>query len=191
MAADLLLFGSDIRDRYLSARWKTFFDRSFFRGHAPSLAGKQVAWVVAGPMRQLPNLRQIMEAYTELQGANLLGIVSDEYIDSAQIDALLDDLAARGTAWAASGYRQPVTFLGEGGHKLFRDRIWGDLRFVFQADHRRYREIGFYDFPQRRIGVRLLNLFAPLIRLSFVRRRFVPRMKEGMLMPFRRVLDAV
>jgi multimeric flavodoxin WrbA len=109
MTADILFFAGDIRDRYLSARWKTFFDRSFFRGHAPSLTGKQLAWIVAGPLRQLPNLCQFMEAYTEMHGANLLGIVSDEYADSAQIDALLDDLAVRGVAWTASGYRRPLT----------------------------------------------------------------------------------
>ena len=155
----------------------------------PRLTGKQLGWLVAGPLRQLPNLRQIMEAYAEMHGANLAGIVSDEYADSAQLDALLDDLAARSAAWAAGGYRRPATFLGEGGHKIFRDRIWGDLRFVFQADHRRYRRIGFYDFPQRKLGVRLLNLVAPLIRLPFVRRQFVPRIKDAMVMPFRHVLD--
>jgi multimeric flavodoxin WrbA len=190
IAADILFFAGDIRDRYLSARWKTFFDRSFFLGHAPSLTGKQLAWVAAGPLRQLPNLRQFMEAYTEQQGANLLGVVSDEYADSAQVDALLDDLAVRGVAWATTGYQRPPSFLGEGGHKLFRDRIWGDLRFVFQADHRRYRATGFYDFPQRRIGVRLLNLIAPLVRLSFIRKRFLPRIKDSMLMPFKPVVDA-
>lgn len=190
LAADMLFFAGDIRDRYLSARWKTFFDRSFFRGHAPSLTGKQLAWVVAGPLRQLPTLRQFIEVYTEMQGANLLGVISDEYADSAQVDALLDDLAVRGVAWATIGYQRPPSFLGVGGHKLFRDRIWGDLRFVFQADHRRYRAAGSYDFPQRRIGLRLLNLFAPLVRLPFIRRRLVPRIKDSMVLPFRRVLEA-
>ena len=190
LTADLLFFAGDIRDRYLSARWKVFFDRSFFRGHVPSLVGKQLAWVVAGPLRQLPNLRQIMEAYTELHSANLLGIVTDEYADSAQIDALLDDLAARGVDWAASGYLRPVSFLEVGGHKLFRDRIWSDLRLVFQADHRYYRANDLYDFPQRKLGVRLLNLFVPLIRLPFIRRRFVPRIKEAMVTPYRRVVDS-
>jgi multimeric flavodoxin WrbA len=189
ITADILFIAGDIRDRYLSARWKTFFDRSFFRGHAPSLTGKQVAWVVAGPLGQLPNLRQIMEAYVQIHGGNLLGIVSDEYRDSARIDALLDDLTVRGVAWAADGYRQPPSFLGEAAHKLFRDRIWSDLRFVFQADHRRYRETGFYDFPQRRIGLRLLNLAAPLLFLPFIRKQFVPRIKDNLVLPFRRVVE--
>ncbi len=32
--------------------------------------------------------------------------------------------------------------------KIFRDDIWGRLRFVFQADHKYYEENGIYDFPQ-------------------------------------------
>jgi multimeric flavodoxin WrbA len=190
MTADILFFAGDIRDRYLSARWKTFFDRSFFRGHAPSLTGKQLAWVVAGPLQQLPNLRQFMEAYTEMHDANLLGIVSDEYADSAQIDALLDDLAVRGGAWTASGFRRPVSFLGVGGRKLFRDRIWSDLRFVFQADHRRYVATGSYDFPQSQIGLRVSNLFVPLVRLPSIRKQFLPRIAEASVQPFQRVVEA-
>jgi multimeric flavodoxin WrbA len=190
MTADLLFFAGDIRDRYLSARWKTFFDRSFFRGHAPSLTEKQLAWIVTGPLRQLPNLGQFMQAYTEMHQANLLGIVSDEYADSSQIDALLDDLALRGVAWTASGYQRPNSFLGVGGHKLFRDRIWSDLRFIFQADHRRYQATGTYDFPQGQIALRVTNLFAPVIRLPFIRKQFVPRITEVSVQPFRRLVEA-
>ena len=47
------------------------------------------------------------------------------------------------------GFLAPATFLGVGGMKIFRDDIWGRLRFVFQADHRFYEKHGFYDFPQK------------------------------------------
>jgi multimeric flavodoxin WrbA len=189
MNADILFFAGDIRDRYLSARWKTFFDRSFFRGHAPSLTGKQLAWVAAGPLQQLPNLRQFMEAYTEMHGANLLGIVSDEYADSAQIDTLLDDLAIRGVAWTASGYQRPVSFLGVGGHKLFRDRIWSDLRFVFQADHRHFRATGAYDFPQNQTILRVVNMLVPVVRLPSIRKQFVPRITASSVQPFKQLVE--
>jgi hypothetical protein len=46
------------------------------------------------------------------------------------------------------------------------------------------------DFPQRKLGVRLLNLIAPLIRLPFIRRQFVPRIKDSMVLPFQRVMNA-
>lgn len=37
MAADILVYAGTIRDRYLSSRWKMFFDRSFFNTHTPVL----------------------------------------------------------------------------------------------------------------------------------------------------------
>ena len=30
---------------------------------------------------------------------------------------------------------------------MFRDEVWGRLRTVFQADHRAYKELGWYDCP--------------------------------------------
>jgi len=39
--------------------------------------------------------------------------------------------------------------LGIGGIKIFRDAIYGRLRFPFQADHKFYKENGLYNFPQK------------------------------------------
>ncbi|PKN83594.1 MAG: hypothetical protein CVU51_12140, partial [Deltaproteobacteria bacterium HGW-Deltaproteobacteria-1] len=58
-----------------------------------TLIGKQIAFLISGPLGQLPNLRQILEAYAEFQEANLAGIVTDESQDSTQIDKLLTELA--------------------------------------------------------------------------------------------------
>jgi len=77
-------------------------------------------------------------------------------------------------AWAAGDYRQPRSFLKEAGHRLLRDRVWGDLRFVFQADHRHCRASGSYDFPHCQIGVRRLNLIATVLPLPFIRKGFAP-----------------
>lgn len=191
MKADILFFAGSIRDRYLSARWKMFFDRSFFRGHVPSLTGKQLAWVISGPLRQLPNLRQVLEAYTEFQDASLTGMVSDEYSSSETIDELLDALISRSLEDDRAGTRLPVSFFGVGGKKLLRDAVYGELRFIFQADHRSYQRYSRYDFPQRRIGLRLLNSAAPLLRLPSIRRRFVPRIRDGMVRPLKKVVDRI
>ena len=43
----------------------------------------------------------------------------------------------------------PRTFLGVGGHKIFRDQIWARLSFPFTADYRYYEEHGLFDFPQQ------------------------------------------
>ncbi|NOR82360.1 MAG: hypothetical protein GQ526_02575, partial [Ardenticatenales bacterium] len=101
--ADILVWAGTIQDRYLSSRWKEFLDRSFFNGHVPSLMGKQIGFIISGPLSQIPNLRQVLEAYVEMQHANLAGFVTDEYGDSAEIDSLLQNLAERLCRFADSG----------------------------------------------------------------------------------------
>ncbi len=94
-AADVVILAGTIRDRYLTARWKLFFDRGFYMNHVPIFAAKQVAWLVSGPLRQLANLRQILQGYLDCQRANLVSIVTDECKESTELDRLLDGRAAR------------------------------------------------------------------------------------------------
>lgn len=190
--ADILIFAGNIHDRYLSSRWKMYFDRSFFNGHVPTLAGKQIGWILSGPMSQLANLRQILEANIEFQPANLVDLVSDECADSAQIDARLDALAANLVRLSGQAYVMPSTFLSVGGAKIFRDGIWGRMRIIFQADYRYYKAHGaFDDFPQKDYVGRLLALVVtPLLKIPAFRKRFYTReMKPGMLRPFQKVLE--
>jgi len=56
--ADVIVFAGTVADRQLSWKWRQFFDRSFFNTHTPSLAGKQIAFLVAGPLSQLPDMRE-------------------------------------------------------------------------------------------------------------------------------------
>jgi multimeric flavodoxin WrbA len=62
LAADLLVYAGTTRDRALSARWKAFFDRSFFNTHQSVLKGKQFLYLVSGPLSRLDNLRQTLQA---------------------------------------------------------------------------------------------------------------------------------
>jgi multimeric flavodoxin WrbA len=189
--ADIIVFAGAIKDRYLSSLWKTFFDRSFFNTHAPSLMGKQFGFIISGPINQIPNLREIMDGWTQMQRSNLVGFVTDEVNDNATVDDLLHDLARRLVRCADAGYIQPQTFLGVGGIKIFRDDMWGKLRIPFQSDHRTYKRLGIYDFPQKDLKVRLLNtLVAPLFRIPKVREEFTKHIKEGMIQPYQKVLQA-
>ncbi|WP_169717695.1 hypothetical protein SPSIL_044420 [Sporomusa silvacetica DSM 10669] len=188
--ADILVFAGAIRDRYLSSLWKNFFDRGFFNTHIPSFAGKQIAFVISGPLRQLPNLRQIIEAYTEWQQANLVGIVTDEADDSYEIDLSLQELARRSVDYANRKYIKPATFLGIGGTKLFRDEIWGPMRFPFAADHRFYKSHGTYDFPHKDYFTRIRNvLFSLLIKIPVVRKEIYGKlMITKMVEPYKKLL---
>ena len=182
--ADILILAGTIRDRYLSSRWKLFFDRSFYNGHAPTLGGKQVALLISGPLSQNPHLRQIVQASLEHQPANLAGIVTDETGDSAEMDRLLDELAERIVQYASMGFVRPPTFLAVGGKKLLRDAVWGRLRSTFPADHRAYRRLGMYDFPQKETRVRVQNaVFGVLMKSQGFRQEYYKRVKPAMMQP--------
>lgn len=189
--ADILIFAGTIQDRYLSSRWKMFFDRSFFNTHTPSLTGKQVGWILSGPLRHIPNLRQILEAYTEWQQANLVDIVTDEEEDSLALDGRLQHLAKRTIRFAEKNYVKPKTFLSIAGMKILRDDIWGRLRFPFQADHQFYKKHRLYDFPHRKYKSRIINsVLILLTKIPSMRREiYRKRMKEEMIKPLQKILE--
>jgi multimeric flavodoxin WrbA len=190
MTADVLIYAGRMVDRYLSARWKMFFDRVFFNTHTPVLVGKQVALVVSGPLGQEPNLMEIFRGFFAFQGANLVGVVTDEIGDSADLDRLLDQLMATALNDAQVGYVRPQTFLGVGGMKIFRDDIYGRLRMVFPADHRAFARMGVYKtFPQAQLRWRLMNTFmVPILNLPPIRRTFADQFKEQMVRPYKQVV---
>jgi multimeric flavodoxin WrbA len=189
--ADILIFAGTIKDRYLSSLWKTFFDRAFFNTHKPSFAGKQIAFLISGPLGQLPNLRQIFEAYTEWQQANLVGIVTDEAADSDKLDGIIGELALRSIDYASCRYVKPPTFLGIGAMKVFRDEIWGALRFPFIADHQYYKSNGLYDFPHHDYATRLRNgILGWLVKVPAIRKKIYGSVLiHKMVEPYRKLLD--
>ena len=188
--ADIVVFAGAIHDRYLSSRWKMYFDRSFFNTHMPTLSGKQIAFLISGPLGQIPNLRQILEAYSESQEANLVGIVTDEAADSAEIDRLLRELAGTLVKSAAEGYIHPTTFFGVGGRKIFRDEVYGMLRFTFQADYRYYKKHGFFDFPQKNYRMRRMNAMMMLLtKIPPFRKKFLKILKEQMVKPIKFIAE--
>lgn len=190
-AAHILILAGTIKDRYLSSRWKLFFDRSFFNTHTPSMIGKQIGFIISGPLSQIPNLRQILEAYTEWEQANLVGFITDEDGDSAELDALLQSFAERLTDFSEKHYFKPRTFLGVGGMKVLRDDVWGRLRFPFQADHKFYRKRGLYDFPHKDYKARMFNAILILLtKIPSIRKEiYRKRMKEEMVKPLQKIVE--
>lgn len=140
-------------------------------------------------MQQLPNLRQILEAYTEHQQANLAGIITDEQADSRATDSALQDLAIRCVNFADWNYIKPHTFLGVGGIKIFRDEIWGPLRFPFAADHQYFKLHGVYDFPHQDYRSRAQNFLLGLLsKVPAIRRKiYGPKMKDHMMSAYKKI----
>ena len=189
LTADILFYAGAVHDRFLSARWKCFFDRSFFRGHIPVLKDKQIGFVISGPFGQVHNLRVILEAYVEMQHANLIGFAGDDASGAEEINESLQSLADRAVMYSKLGYIRPPTFLQVGGAKLFRDVIWGRLRPVFQADHRYFKQQGYYSFPQKKYKWRLINsMLMAMTKIPPLRRQFVKRIKAEMIKPFSNTL---
>jgi multimeric flavodoxin WrbA len=189
--ADVLVLAGNITDRYLSSRWKLFFDRSFFNNHLPVMKNKQLGFIISGPLGQSADLRQALEGFFEVQQAGIVDFVTDECGDSARIDALLDGLAARLLRCADTGYVRPAAFPGVAGRKVIRDNVFGLLRFPFRADHRFFKSNGLYDFPHRDYRVRIRNaLLLLLSRIPPVRKDiYANRMKTEMIKPLQRILE--
>jgi len=191
MTADILVYAGQIKDRFLSSRWKTVFDRAFFNTHTPVLEGKQMAFLVSGAYSQTANIYEVLKGYSEFQRANLVGVVSDEVESSGELDQALDGLASQLVTFANTQYAAPFTFLGVGGEKVFRDDIWGKLRFVFYADHRAYQRNGIYaTFPQADWRTVLFNTFiTPILQLKRIRRVFDKEVKKQMVKPLKQIVE--
>jgi hypothetical protein len=145
--------------------------------------------MISGPLSQIPNLRQIIEAYVEMQRANLVSMVTDEFGDSSLIDEQLQSFLKRMIHHADQKFIAAPTFLGVAGTKLFRDEIWGRLRFPFKADYVEYKRTGVFDFPQSHWRHRIQNLIMLLLSRSLKFRKQVnKRMKDEMIKPFQKVL---
>jgi Multimeric flavodoxin WrbA len=187
-AADIVVFAGAIRDRYLSSTWKLFFDRSFFKGHTPGLNGRQIGFAIAGPLRQVPCLKEALAMWAD-SGRCSPHFVTDEAETSEELDSLLDSLAGQLVAGAEAGYAPPHLFYAVGGHKIFRDSIYGGMRFVFQADYRYYKEHHMFDFPQADLKTRLTNAVMMLLTKSrTVREKVYGDIKHHMIAPFAPVL---
>ena len=169
--ADVVIYAGAVRDRYLSARLKTFQDRYFRNGHRPVGKRQAIGFIVSGPLGQLAPLNQVLEATVQVSHSHRLGTVTDESTDPTVTTARLLELARAADRWAADPWFAPPNFLGVGGIKIFRDLVY-ENRGVLSADHRFYRDNGLYDFPQNQWGKRLfMEALLLCKRVPFLRER--------------------
>jgi hypothetical protein len=90
---------------------------------------------------------------------------------------------------------QPVKRLerdaSEAFRGVFRDDVFAQLRVIFKADHRYYKQNGIYDFPHRNILRRVMTTAVYWVTsIPFIRNGMMRRFQEFMIMPYRRVLSA-
>jgi multimeric flavodoxin WrbA len=137
---DIIIFAGTIKDRYLSSRLKLYFDRSFCYNHVPILKGKQIGYIISGKLSENENLRQILEFDT--QGGNLVGFVTDEAENNAEIDNQILTFANMCVNYSEKNYFKPESFLNIASKKLFADAIDGQLGSIFLVDYKYYKKNG-------------------------------------------------
>jgi len=189
LLADALVFALTMRDRYFTSLWQRYLERTFVYTHQPRLEGKQVAFLVAGPLKGNENAREILLSYVEVMRGHVVDIVTDEI--PQEIDRGIDELAVLLSDALKANVHPPVTFRGIAGLRLFRDEIFGGLSFVFQADDAYYRTHGIYDFPHHRRGRRTqAAIMKGLTRIPGMRNEIRNRLQSEMVKPFQKVVDA-
>jgi multimeric flavodoxin WrbA len=187
--ADIVIYGGSLRDRFLSSRWKMFMDRSFFNGHRPILGGKQLGYVLSGPLNQVPELREILEGMAQNGGASLAGIITDEERDAERLTGQIEGFVQKIIWMSREKMKKPSTFLGVGGHMIFRDMISMGGWF-FRADHLYYKHHGLYDYPWKDPRKKLQSTFMSLLTaFPGSREMLYKEAAQKMLEPFLKVID--
>jgi len=159
--SDIIIFSGTITDRFLSSRWKLFFDRSFFNNHLPSLIGKQFGFIISGALKELPNLTQFFDIYSQWQQSACAGFVSDHENDAAAIDTAIESLAHKTIRASQQKYSPPNTFLGIGSYKILQDEFLSKIRFPFIQDPKNK----LYNLPHKYCFSRIINKFILLLCL--------------------------
>ncbi|MBQ8238473.1 MAG: NAD(P)H-dependent oxidoreductase [Oscillospiraceae bacterium] len=184
--ADSIVYAFTIRDHSMGARFKMYDDRNFCNGHRTVTIGMPVGYLISGNYSQESNLQTIIEARAQVGSNFLAGVAADETDPNGEIDRL-----AKILVYALDNqYVPPQNFYGIGGMKVFRDLIWL-MQGMMKADHKFYKAHGQYDFPQKQWPTMLkMYLVGALLSNEKLKSKMGSAMNEGMLAPYRKVLDS-
>ena len=183
--ADAMVYAFTISDHSMGSRFKMYDDRQFCNGHRTVTIGVPVAYLICGNLSGEENLRTIIEGRAQVGRNILAGIATDEKTPDAAIDRLADSLSYslehKNTA--------PQNFYGVGGMKIFRDLIY-QMRGFMRADHKFFKSHGQYDFPQKKWPQSLaMYLVGAMMANPKLVQNMGNKMNEGMLMPYKKVLE--
>ena len=191
---DAVVYAYTIKDHSMGSRFKMFDDRQFCNGHRTVTMGKPVGYLVDGDLSCEMNLRTLMEARAQVGGNFPAGIACSEEPGDGEGETGCEEqiisLAAAMEYAIVNGYNPPATFYGVGGLKIFRDLIY-QMQGLMREDHRFYKKNGFYDFPQKKKGrIAAMYLVGAMMTNRKLSKKMGNKMTEGMLMPYRKVLNS-
>ena len=186
-SGEAIVYAFGIKDHSMGASFKLYDDRQFCNGHRTVTMGMPMGYLVSGNYSEEYNLQTIIEGRAQVGGNFLAGVATDEQDPDGEIDKL----AARLEYAIEKGYAPPSNFLGVGGMKIFRDLIYL-MQGMMKADHKFYKKHGQYDFPQKKRGTLIkMYLVGALISSPKIKARLGNSMNEGMIAPYKKVLDKV
>ena len=185
--AESIVYAFSISDHSMGARFKMYDDRQFCNGHRTVTIGMPVGYLISGDLSREQNLQTLIEARAQVGSNFLAGIATDE----ADPDSAIDQLCAKLEYALRAHYLPPQNFYGIGGMKIFRDLIWL-MQGMMRADHKFYKAHKQYDFPQKKRGKMMaMYLVGFLMNSKKLKAKMGSKMTDGMLMPYRKVLDKV
>lgn len=186
-SANAMVTAFTIKNHWMSSRFKMYDDRQFANGHRTITEGTPVAYLVSGNLDAEPNLRMVLKARADMGGNFLAGIATDQHNAEQEIDAIIKKLVYA----VENSHHTGSTFYKRGGTMIFRDMIFVMSGFM-RADHKFFKKTGMYDFPQKKIGQKLLMILVGfLMKVPFIKKQVQAKMSEGMLMPFKKVLESL
>lgn len=183
--AESIVYAFTIKDHSMGARFKLYDDRQFCNGHRTVTMGMPFGYLISGDYSEEMNLQMILEARAQVGGNFLAGVADDEMNPNESIDKM----AASLNYALEHKYVPPQNFYGIGGMKIFRDLIW-IMQGMMKADHKFYKAHGQYDFPQKEWTTMVkMYLVGGLISNPKVKAKMGNAMNEGMLMPYKKLLE--
>ena len=184
-SADAIVYAFTIKDHSMGSLFKMYDDRQFCNGHRSVTMGHPVAYLISGNYSDEINLQLILDGRGEVGGNFVAGIATDE----ADTDTAIDKMARTLEYAIDNNFTKPANFLGVGGMKIFRDLVY-QMRGMMKADHKFYKEHKQYDFPQKHKLMSLaMYLVGAMLGSEKIRSKMGNKMNEGMLMPYKKILD--
>ncbi len=184
-SSDAIVYAFTVKDHSMGSVFKMYDDRQFCNGHRSVTMGRPVAYLISGNYSAEKNLQMILEGRGEVGGNFIAGIATDE----ADTDYSIDKMAENLSYAISNNFNKPANFLGVGGSKIFRDLVYM-MRGMMKADHKFYKEHNQYDFPQKHKLISMaMYLVGAMLGSDKIRAKMGNRMNEGMLMPYKKILD--
>ena len=189
--ADAIVIASEIRARYFGSKIKRMYDRSFMYGHRPILSGKKILYLISGNLSENPVVKNEIDARSAVGETVLIDVITDEFESGEQLTRHIEQAGAELIKSIEKNENTVPNFYQVAGQKIFRDFIY-KMKGIFVEDHKYYKKINYYDFPQKDIKTRAGNMILSLLMKSKkVRDEFKKRTKYEMVKGIKKETDKI